>query len=116
MQKIFQQVEDMEAVPTVHGEGTKRIFATSHETQTSVTQFAYGKLEQGEKIAPHRHAGMEEFFYFTGGSGEFIIDNKSFSVREGSFIRVPALAQHELQTNGSEGLQFVYFGAAVIDN
>lgn len=112
-EKIFTRLGDIVPVITAHGNSAKQVFITSTDTQTDLTQFAYGKMEPGIFTGLHSHATMEEVFYFIKGSGIFTINDIEYAVTPGSFVRVPAAAQHALLATGQNMLEFVYFGMAV---
>jgi len=95
---------------TSHPKGRKKVFISKNDTRTSLTQFAYGELDPGDKIEAHRHPTMEEFFYFIEGSGFYYIDNKKFPIKSGSHINIPADTEHSLVCNENDILKFIYFG------
>ena len=110
-QKIFQQLKDIQAVPTAHGAGLKQVFLGSSDSSTALTQFAFGKMMPGDTTGWHQHSSMEEYFYFIDGNGTCSIGSESFRIKSGSFIRIPAGALHHL-TAVTE-LTFSYFAIAV---
>ena len=85
---------------------------TQHDTETLLTQFAYGKLMPGEIVEQHLHPTMEEYFYIISGEGEYIIGDETFDVKPSTFFRVPANTLHALNCKGTAPLIFVYFGIA----
>jgi len=111
--KIFLQLIDLVPELTAHGKGYKQVFLNNNDTATSITQVAYGKFLPGESCPSHVHTTMEECFYFISGAGEYVVDGKSYELKEGSFIRIPAATTHQLKALGNEPLTFVYFGVAV---
>ncbi len=112
-QKVFQSLKKISPVITAHGHGKKFVFLAQHDTQTSLTQFAYGLLMPGESIAQHHHPTMEECFYFITGKGEYIINNVVYVIEPNSFFRIPANIEHSLSVIETEPLCFVYFGIAI---
>jgi mannose-6-phosphate isomerase-like protein (cupin superfamily) len=112
-QKFYQLLNDITPLVTNHGKGEKFVFLTQQDTQTSITQFAFGKLMQGEDVEPHLHPTMEECFYFISGEGEYAIDNIVYAIKPGAFFRIPANTAHALRTTGKAPLLFVYFGVAI---
>jgi mannose-6-phosphate isomerase-like protein (cupin superfamily) len=111
-QKVYQSLSDIVPVVTAHNFGEKFVFLSQHDTQTLLTQFAYSKLMPGEDVEQHLHPTMEECFYFISGEGEFIIADKTFTIKPSTFFRVPANMNHALKIKGTEPLTFVYFGIA----
>ncbi len=112
-QKLCQSLNEITPVVTAHEQGEKFIFLSADDTQTAITQLAYGKLLPGESIGEHLHATMEECFYFISGQGEFVISNISYNINPGTFFRIPAATTHSLKASGSAPLTFVYFGVAI---
>ncbi len=112
-QKIFARLGDILTVFTAHGNSTKQVFINGDDTQTDLTQFAYGKMDPGIFTGLHSHATMEEVFYFIKGSGIFTVSGIEYTVTAGSFVRVPAATQHALLATGEDVLEFAYFGVAV---
>jgi len=111
-QKVYQSLSDIIPVTTVHNIGAKFVFLKEHDTETLLTQFAYGKLMPGEDVEQHLHPTMEEYFYFINGEGEYIIGNDVFSIKPSSFFRIPANTIHAIKPAGTVPLTFVYFGIA----
>lgn len=112
MEKILQLLDDITPVATAHDQGEKRVFLNNSDTNTALTQFAYGKFEPGETCSKHSHPTMEEIFYFLKGEGTYIIGDKEYELKPGTFLRIPAGVEHELKATGNEKLEFVYFGIA----
>jgi mannose-6-phosphate isomerase-like protein (cupin superfamily) len=112
MQKVYQQLKDISPVITAHDAGKKFVFLSNDDTTTSITQFAYGQLFPGEECPLHRHQTMEECFYFITGEGEYVIEDVSYKIIAGTFVRIPVAAKHLLKAYGAEPLTFVYFGVA----
>ncbi len=110
--KIYQRLADIVPVITAHGEGQKFVFLSKEDSETALTQFAYGKLMPGEIIAEHFHATMEECFFFIKGIGNYTISGIAYPLGPGTFIRIPTGTPHQLEAAGNEALEFVYFGVA----
>ena len=112
-QKIFQQLKDIAPVATAHQEGEKFVFLKNEDTSSALTQFAYGKLLPGESTDEHKHATMEEFFFFIKGNGTYTVNEEILLLTPGCFVRIPPNTAHQLKAIGSEPLEFAYFGVAV---
>jgi len=112
-QKIYQSLDDITPLVTAHGAGEKFVFLNQQDTQTAITQFAYGKLMPGEDVVQHLHPTMEECFYFIEGKGEYLINNITYAIKPGMFFRIPANTLHSLNATGTQPLTFVYFGVAI---
>jgi len=102
----------MQAVPTAHNIGLKKVFLSSGDSDTALTQFSHGELRTGEGVETNVHQTMEELYYFLNGTGDFMVGNEKYSIGEGSFVRVPAGVEHSLVNTGPNSLHFVYFGVA----
>ncbi|MDX2045163.1 MAG: cupin domain-containing protein [Chitinophagaceae bacterium] len=111
--KIKVDLKELPASLTAHMQGKKFVFLKNEETNTALTQFAYGELLPGEVIAEHLHPSMEEYFYFLGGRGNYKVGKENYAVETGSFVRIPAGTIHELSVRGNDNLLFVYCGIAL---
>lgn len=107
---IFSNLEKLIPAITAHGQGEKFVFLKNGDSETNLTQFAYGKFQPGESCEIHSHETMEEFFYFLNGSGEYIIDGTAIPLKPEVFVRIPAKIPHALYASGDCPLEFVYFG------
>ncbi len=109
-EKIFTSIEKLPPTITAHGQGEKFVFLKNGDSQTDLTQFAYGKFQPGEVCEIHAHETMEEFFFFLQGTGEYQVDGEMILLQKGVFMRIPAKTPHELKATGDQSLEFVYFG------
>lgn len=107
---IFSNLEKLIPAISAHGQGEKFVFLKNGDTETNLTQFAYGKFQPGESCEIHSHETMEEFFYFLKGSGQYIIDGTAIPLKTGVFLRIPARIPHALSASGDCPLEFIYFG------
>lgn len=112
MYKIFSHLEDLVPVSTAHGEGTKFVFLNNYETDSAITQIAYGKFEPREKCNNHIHPTMEEYFFFLKGAGEYEVGQEIISLKKGVFLRIPPGVKHALRATGTRPLEFFYWGVA----
>ena len=112
-QKLCQSLSDIKPVSTVHNLGEKFVFLKNEDTQSAITQFAFGKLLPGEDVESHLHPTMEECFYFLSGEGEYTVDNIPYIVKPETFLRIPANTLHSLKITSTVPLTFVYFGVAL---
>lgn len=103
----------IEAVLNAHLSGVKRVFVNNDQTESALTQFAYGYMQPGESSGLHKHNTMDEYFYFIKGTGHYVLGDEEISVEPSMFVRVPATVLHNLSQTGNETLEFVYFGIAV---
>lgn len=98
---------------TSHNIGRKKVFVLNKGTNSCLTQVAYGELEPGEIIEPHKHQTMGEYFYFIEGSAHYVINGENHDISPGSFLKIPSNIVHSLVCNGVGILKFFYFGIAV---
>lgn len=113
MSKIIEYLEKLEGESTAHLSGFKRVFLNFSDTESNLTQLAYGGLKPGEIVEEHVHPTMEEFFFFLTGTGKYKIDGKTYNVKPNTFIRIPSNVKHSLEAKGSEILCFIYFGVGI---
>ena len=111
--KTFAKIADLMSVATTHNVGIRKIFLTKEDTLTNMTQFAYGELGPDESVETHIHPTMEEFFFFTSGSGFYKVGADSLKIEKDVFVRIPANTAHSLHNTTDQQLQFIYFGIAI---
>lgn len=58
----------------------------------------------GESGFYHTHKSHEEIYIFLSGHGEFQVDNKSFTVEEGSVVRVSPEGKRSVRNTGETPL------------
>ena len=110
---LFASLSSLQSIATAHQKGRKKVFLHAADTGSSLMQFAYGELADGEAVESHVHPTMEECFFFLSGRGIFYIGEDQFLLEKDVFIHVPANIPHWLANAGNEPLTFVYFGVAV---
>lgn len=110
--KIFEYIENIKGEPTAHLSGLKKVFLKNEDTSSKLTQFAYGKFAPGEICPGHKHSTMYECFYFIKGHGQYIVESEVIELKPGTFLKIDPDTEHELVNNGSQNLEFVYFGIA----
>ena len=110
--KIFELLKNITATHTAHGMGKKFVFLNNTDTQTALTQFAYGCMAPGEGCEEHTHTTMDEFFFFLKGNGLYKVGDAEYELKPESFLRIPAGVPHSLLATGDGNLEFVYFGVA----
>ncbi len=111
--KMFQYIEDIEGEPTAHLSGLKKVFLENGDTESHLTQFAFGTFKPNEVCERHMHPTMDELFYFIEGNGVYKIEGEEVLIKPGTFLRIPAGKRHELINSGQTDLNFVYFGIAL---
>ena len=93
---IHRNIEDIDAVPTSHGAGMKKVLIAKHETPSNITQIAYTTVDKGEHILGHTHTDMEEHFFIEKGSGCIVLNGVEYPMHDGDYFYVPAGMMHEL--------------------
>lgn len=93
---IYRNIQDIEAIPTSHGGGMKKVLIAKNETPSAITQIAHTTLQAGEHIEGHTHPDMEEHFYIEEGSGHIVLDGIEYPMHDGDYFYVPAGMSHEL--------------------
>jgi len=109
-EKIFSNIDTIQPLVTAHGQGEKFVFLKNGDSETNLTQFAYGRFQPGEYCEKHTHETMEEFFFFLDGTGEYLVNGETIYLKKGVFLRIPAKVAHELKATGDQPLEFIYFG------
>jgi len=66
----------------------------------------------GAAIAPHRHEGVEEFYYVMAGAGNVTIDKESADIGKGDAIPVFLNEVHGFKNTGAEPLEMMIVGVA----
>lgn len=59
-------------------------------------------LQPGEDIGLEVHKKNDQFFRFEGGSGTCIIDSKTYRVKDGDAVVIPAGAKHNIINTSKE--------------
>ena len=65
------------------------------------------KLRAGQSTNGHRHAGQEEVYMFTKGTGKMELDHKIFDVKEGDIVLIEDNVFHKVHNTGDYWLEFV---------
>ena len=110
---ISTHLSEVQAVSTAHSVGIKKVLLRSGESNSNLTQIAYGSLAPGEQVAIHKHPTMEECFFFLEGKGIYNVEGESIDLEKGTFVRIPANTDHAMKCTGTEKLEFFYFGVAI---
>ena len=103
----------VEAISTAHSIGIKKVLLRKGESNSNLTQIAYGSLNPNEEVEIHRHQTMEEYFFFLEGKGVYSVDGEQVELEKGVFVRIPADTDHSMKCIGTEKLEFFYFGIAI---
>ena len=112
MEIITASLQTLTGEVTAHRQGCKQVFLRQTDTQTSLTQVAYGSFGAADYCELHRHATMEEVFFFLSGQGAYTVGSETIPLESGVFVRIPAGVSHRLEAHGDTPLTYVYFGVA----
>ena len=72
---------------------------------TGKMQLVYMTLQPGEEIGLEVHEGHDQFFRFEEGTGEVIINEEVFQVKDGDAVIVPSGAKHNVKNTGDTPLK-----------
>ena len=64
-------------------------------------------LRANSSTTGHRHAGQEEVYIFTKGSGQMELDHKIFDVTAGDTVLIEDNVFHKVHNNTDFGLEFI---------
>lgn len=64
-------------------------------------------LNPGKSTRGHSHAGQEEIYFFSAGTGNMEIDSEVFEVRAGDVVLIPDGAFHRVHNPTKNMLRFV---------
>ncbi len=112
MDRITASLDSLEQELTAHNQGLKQVFLRKGETDTGLTQVAYGQFSGSDYCELHTHPTMEECFFFLKGTGTYVVGDQTISLHHGVFVRIPAGVPHRLEATGDGPLEYVYFGVA----
>ena len=65
------------------------------------------KLRAHKSTTGHRHAGQEEVYIFTKGSGQMELDHRIFDVTAGDTVLIEDNVFHKVHNNTDFGLEFI---------
>jgi mannose-6-phosphate isomerase-like protein (cupin superfamily) len=65
------------------------------------------KLNPGKETGGHSHAGLEEVYFFTEGSGEMQLGDDRFPITKGNVVLIPDGLFHKVYNTSDELLTFV---------
>jgi mannose-6-phosphate isomerase-like protein (cupin superfamily) len=82
----------------------------SHRKHPSITRLATGiqVIAPGCHIREHVHPAQEELLFFFEGSGEAVIDGKSYQLTVGTTVYVGAGHRHKLVNTGHSDLKMCW--------
>jgi len=102
---IVKQPEEYETF--LVRENTPITFNISKKTDgISSVSLLTEELVPGSVIPMHKHIHADEFFFFSQGTGIFILDDKTFSFKPGTTAFVPKNTWHSLKNTGDDNVIF----------
>jgi mannose-6-phosphate isomerase-like protein (cupin superfamily) len=112
-EKVYEFLDWIRPVSTVHVAGEKQVFLSEVDTESNITQFAYGRFTPGEGCEEHSHQTMEECFFFIRGYGVYKVENELIDIKPNTFFRIRPDIRHYIKNTGASNLEFIYFGVAI---
>jgi mannose-6-phosphate isomerase-like protein (cupin superfamily) len=65
------------------------------------------RLNPGKETTGHRHEGQEEVYMFMEGTGEMLLDDNRFSVKQGDIVLIEDGVFHRVYNTSDRELYFV---------
>ncbi len=65
-------------------------------------------LRPGDSLSPHRHAMVEETFFFETGAPTFVVGGQPHRVRPGDVFRLDPQETHTIVNDGDEPTRIVF--------
>jgi mannose-6-phosphate isomerase-like protein (cupin superfamily) len=78
-------------------------------TETELTEVALNTWRAGLVGPPHSHDQKEQVFYIISGSGNIIVDNENFSVKQDDLVYIPLGIEHQTIASDQEALHYILF-------
>jgi len=85
---------------TQANEKFRKVIYTGHNLQLVLMT-----LQPGEEIGAEVHDDRDQFFRFEAGSGEVMVDDNTYRVKEDDAVIVPQGARHNVRNTGDEPLK-----------
>ena len=92
-----RSLKDIEAVPTSHKAGMKRVLLAAEESGCAITQIAITDLKAGEVAEAHVHPDMVEAFYVLSGELDIVTDGVVVHCVAEDLVYVKSGTSHELR-------------------
>lgn len=92
-----RSIKDIEAIPTSHNAGMKRVLLSANESDCPITQIAITDLKAGEIAETHVHEDMQEGFYVLSGELDIVLDGAVEHCVAEDFVYVKCGVSHELR-------------------
>ena len=88
---------------TLRNKDFRRVLYTGRHSQIVLM-----RLSPGEEIGMETHPKIDQFFRFESGTGKVFIDRKTYAVKDGSAIIVPAGARHNVVNSSRKSALLLY--------
>ena len=92
-----RSLNNIQAIPTSHSAGMKRVLLAAEESGCAITQIAITDLRAGEVAKAHVHSDMQEGFYVLKGELDIVLDGVFEHCKAEDFVYVKCGTSHELR-------------------
>jgi len=89
--------------------GLNTITVLIDRSETELTEIGWNCWRPSLDGPPHKHNDKDQVFYVTDGEGKIRLGGKSYPVKKGNLVYVPAGTVHQTITVGSEPLCYMLF-------
>jgi len=89
--------------------GLNKITVLVDRSESELSEIGFNEWRPRLDGPPHKHGDKDQVFYITSGVGKVKLGNKSFDVKEGCCVYVPAGLIHQTITTGDEPLGYILF-------
>lgn len=90
-------------LPFRHGDhGPKYLFRGPHHEWGVIV------FQPGQSLGPHKHAQVEETFYFEAGAPQMIVDGVSHRVRPGDVFKLAPGEAHDIVNDAPEDTRIIF--------
>ncbi|MGI8424259.1 MAG: cupin domain-containing protein [Chloroflexota bacterium] len=72
-----------------------------------ITGVARHALQAGKRSDYHQHADAEQLYYVLRGSGQMIVDDEAYPIREGDVIYLPPGVRHRAVNDSDDWMEHV---------
>ncbi len=76
---------------------------------TGSVEAVWERLEPFQGTPQDQHSSFDQVFFILKGTGEVTVGTESREVKAATMVFIPQAAQHSVQCNSDEGLEYLYF-------